>query len=142
MCIFSQRSKKALIGVHPELVRLMEEAIKNTPVDFTIVEGVRTPQRQAELYAQGRTKPGLKVTNADGIKKKSNHQPKKDGYGHAVDLYPYIGGRVHTEGVNCKLKVIADHIKEVAKKLNINITWGGDFKSLYDPPHFELKGYE
>lgn len=136
----SKRSLDNLQGVHPNLVKIMTEAIKTSPVDFTIVEGVRTAKRQQELYAQGRTKPGMKVTNADGVRNKSNHQVKADGFGHAVDLYPYYNGSVQVEGneVDKKLKLISSHIKGTAKKLNLEITWGGDWKKPYDPPHFQL----
>ena len=133
---FSKRSIDNLKGVHPDLVKLMTEAIKDSPVDFTITEGVRTAERQQMLFNQ---RP--KVTNVDGIIKKSNHQVKSDGYGHAVDLYPFYNGSVQVQDkeVIPKLKLIAVHIKAVAKCLGISITWGGDFKSLHDPPHFELK---
>lgn len=137
MPVFGSRSIKNLEGVHPSLVQVMTEAIKNSPIDFTITEGVRTVQRQQQLYAQGRTAPGVKVTNADGVKNKSNHQPKSDGFGHAVDLYPYINGAVQINAIN-ELKIIATHIKKVAYELGIAIKWGGDWKSPYDPPHFEL----
>lgn len=132
---FSKRSLDNLKGVAPDLVKLMTEAIKDSPVDFTITEGVRTTARQQELFKQ---RP--KVTNADGIKNKSNHQAKADGYGYAVDLYPYYNGSVQVQDkeVIPKLKEIAIHIKAVAKCLNIKIEWGGDWK-FYDPPHFELK---
>lgn len=137
---FSQRSKDALKGVHPDLVRLMEAAIIDSPVDFTITEGVRTTARQQALYAQGRTAPGTKVTNADGVKNKSNHQAKADGYGHAVDLYPFVDGklRINEPYVVYNLRLIANHIKAKAKQLGIKLTWGGDWKSPYDPPHFEI----
>lgn len=138
---FSQRSKDNLKGVHPKLVELMEDAIKDSPVDFTITEGVRTVKRQKQLYAQGRTAPGVIVTNVDGVRKKSNHQPKADGYGYAVDLYPYFDGKVQVSGpvVIQKLREIAAHIKARATCLGIQITWGGDWRSPFDPPHFELK---
>lgn len=141
MARFSKRSLDNLKGVHPDLVRLMEESIKDTPVDFTIVEGVRSSKRQQELYAQGRTKPGVIVTNVDGVNRKSNHQVKEDGYGYAVDVYPYVDGRVRISEsyVIPKLKQIATHIKTKAKKLGITVVWGGDWRSPYDPPHFELK---
>ncbi|HFK5582105.1 TPA: M15 family metallopeptidase [Elizabethkingia anophelis] len=135
-----ERSLKNLDGVHPNLVKVMKAAIVNSPVDFTITEGVRTLKRQQELFAQGRTKPGIKVTNADGIKNRSNHQAKADGFGHAVDLYPFFLGQVqvnHKDTIK-NLKLISDHIKKIAKELGINITWGGDWKFV-DPPHFELK---
>lgn len=122
------------------MVRIMTEAIKDSPEDFTIIEGVRSASRQADLYAQGRTAPGKKVTNLDGVNKKSNHQVKSDGYGHAVDLYPFYNGSVQVNDAQVipKLKIIAAHIKSVAKCLSIPITWGGDWRSPYDPPHFEL----
>lgn len=140
MATFGKRSKDALTGVHPDLSRVMEAAIADTPVDFTIVEGVRTVERQAGLYAQGRTKPGTIVTYADGVRKKSNHQPKADGYGHAVDVYPYYNGATQINGpeVVSKLKQIAQHVKATAARLGVVITWGGDWKKPYDPPHFQV----
>ena len=118
----------------------MKEAIKDSPVDFTITEGLRTVERQKHLYAQGRTTPGIKVTQKDGVKSKSNHQAKADGFGHAVDLYPYYNGEVQVtdKDVIPKLKLVAKHIKATATKLGLKITWGGDWKTPYDPPHFEL----
>lgn len=134
---FSQRSLNNLIGVHPDLTKLINEAIRNTPIDFTIVEGVRTVKRQQDLYAQGRTEPGQIVTNVDGITTLSNHQPKIDGYGHAVDLYPYFNKSVQVNAVN-ELKIIAGHILSVSCQLGIKIEWGGNWK-MRDYPHFELK---
>lgn len=137
MAKFSKRSLDNLRGVHPKLVHLMEMAIIATPVDFTIVDGMRTVERQQQLYAQGRTAPGPIVTNADGVRNKSNHQPKADGFGHAVDLYPYVDGRVQVNDVE-GLKRIADHIKAVSAKIGIPVEWGGDW-DMRDYPHFELK---
>ena len=57
---FSQRSIEALKGVHPDMVKLMTESIKESPFDFTITEGVRTIERQQQLYAQGRTAKGIR----------------------------------------------------------------------------------
>ncbi|HCZ8394869.1 TPA: M15 family metallopeptidase [Elizabethkingia anophelis] len=140
-----ERSLKNLEGVHPNLIKVMKAAIVNSPVDFTITEGLRSDQRQKDLYAQGRTKPGIRVTNKDGVKSISNHQDmadgKRDGLGKAVDLYPFFLGKVqvnHPDTIK-NLKLIATHIKSVAKELGIGIIWGGDWKSPYDPPHFELK---
>lgn len=142
---FGKRSLDNLKNVHPDLVKVMMAAIKNSPVDFTITEGLRSQTRQKELYAQGRTKKGIKVTYVDGVKKLSNHQDevdgKKDNLGSAVDLYPFFLGQVqvnHNDTIK-NLKLIAAHIKKVAAELKIGITWGGDWKNPYDPPHFELK---
>ena len=135
---FSKRSLNALRGVHPDLVLLMTSAICDSPVDFTVVEGVRTQGRQMSLYAQGRTTKGNIVTYADGIKRKSNHQVKADGYGHAVDIYPYVNGKLNFNDV-ASLKKIASHIKATAERIGVKVTWGGDWKRPYDPPHFEVK---
>lgn len=141
MAGLSKRSLDNLEGVHPSLVQLIKSAIVDTPVDFTVVEGVRTTKKQQEYYAQGRTKPGKIVTYSDGIIKKSNHQIKADGYGHAVDLYPYFDGKVQVDHKDTikKLKQISDHIKAKAKCMNINIVWGGNWKKPFDSPHFEIK---
>ncbi|WAX17151.1 L-alanyl-D-glutamate peptidase [Parabacteroides phage PF672P2] len=138
MANFSTRSLNNLKGIHPDLVKVMNEAIKDSPVDFTITNGVRTVSEQAALYAQGRTKPGKIVTHVDGVNKKSNHQIKSDGYGYAVDLYPFKNGSVQVNDAD-GLKVIAGHIKKVAKKMGVNVQWGGDWISFKDFPHFELK---
>ena len=136
MANLSKRSLDNLIGVEPSLVQLVKTAIVDTPFDFTVTEGVRTTKRQQELFAQ---RP--KVTNADSIKNKSNHQVKADGFGHAIDLYPYYNGAVQVQDKDVipRLKKIADHFKEKAKCMNIKITWGGDWKNPYDPPHFQIE---
>lgn len=133
----NERSKKNLQGIHPSLISLMEAAIAECPVDFTITCGVRTTAEQQQLYSQGRTASGPRVTNCDGVKTKSNHQIKQDGFGHAVDLYPIRDGKVQVNDV-AGLKIIADHIKKTALNQGIKISWGGDWK-MKDYPHFELK---
>lgn len=140
MANFSKRSLDNLVGVHPLLVEFHKEAIKDTPIDYTIVEGVRTDERQKQLYAQGRTVKGSIVTYADGVNKKSNHQPKSDGYGHATDCYPFVNGKLYvTEKETITyLKQLTDHFKKVAKRLNIPMKFGIDWKKPFDPPHIEL----
>lgn len=129
-----KRSKDSLGGIHPDLVKVVELAITLSEQDFTVIEGVRTTKRQQELYAQGRTTKGSIVTKADGVKNKSNHQAKSDGYGHAVDIVPYPVDW----NTKSKFVAIADAMKEAAKDLNVSIQWGGDWK-FTDLPHFELK---
>lgn len=139
---FGKRSLNNLKGIHPILVQLMMQAITHSPYDFTITDGLRTTEMQQKLYAKGRTTEGKVVTNADGVKNKSNHQAKDDGYGYAVDLYPYIDGSVRLNALP-ELKEIAQHIKKVAEEMDIKISWGGDWnlkgKMKKDYPHFELK---
>ena len=68
--VLSQRSLNRLEGVHPALQTLIKLGITNSPHDFMIVQGLRTAAYQNELYQQGRTKPGPKVTNCDGYESK------------------------------------------------------------------------
>ena len=51
--VLSQKSKDKLQGVDIRLVRLVEQAIKETTVDFTVLEGLRTPERQQQLVNDG-----------------------------------------------------------------------------------------
>lgn len=129
------RSRDNLKGVHPNLVKVVERAIGLSTQDFTVIEGVRTQARQQELYAQGRTKPGNRVTNVDGVKNKSNHQVKSDKYGHAVDIVPFPVDW----NSSIKFDNIAMAMKLAACELGIDIVWGGDWTRLVDKPHFELK---
>lgn len=101
---FSKRSLDNLKGVHPYLVAVLVLTLKNSKIDFTITGGGRTTGEQQKLFAQGRTKNGVVVTNADGIKNKSNHQVKSDGFYYAVDLYPYVNNSVDVQDKNNNLE--------------------------------------
>ena len=52
---FSEKSKKKLETVDIKLQNLMNVAIKESPYDFSITEGIRTMKRQIELVAQGQS---------------------------------------------------------------------------------------
>lgn len=135
---FSQRSLTNLVGVHPDLIRVVKRALEICPIDFKVIEGVRTPERQRELYAQGRTKPGDIVTWTLN----SNHFRKADGYGHAVDLLPEPYDWKKTEPFD----QLARSMFEAARQLDIKIRWGADWdrdgnwreRGESDSPHFEL----
>lgn len=136
---FGPASRKNMAGVHPDLVRVLERAIATSPVDFKVIEGVRTPERQRELYAQGRTKPGNVVTWT----LKSNHFKQADGYGHAVDLLPAPYDWKDLAPFNAMAKAVLT----AAKNLGVNVRWGADWdqdgnpreKGETDSPHFEIK---
>lgn len=134
----SARSRNRLAGVHPDLVRVVKRAIEITTCDFGVTCGVRTPAEQRALYARGRTTPGPKVTWT----LTSNHFVKADGFGHAVDLVPYVGGEPEWDN-DGRLGVwprIAEAMKSAARELGVSIVWGGDWKRTPDRPHFELAG--
>lgn len=131
-------SLKRLEGLHPDLDAVVRRAIELTEQDFTVLEGVRTPQRQRELYAQGRTRPGRVVTWT----LQSRHFPGPDGFGRAVDLCPYPVDW----NSPAKFDAIAKAMFEAAKELEVEIRWGADWdrdgnpreRGESDSPHFEL----
>ena len=115
-----ERSRQRLEGVHPDLVQVVERAIQITPVDFTVLEGLRTIQRQQELLASGAT-----------TTLKSRHLT-----GHAVDLGALVGGKVRWDWP--LYHKIAAAVKQAAKEVGVPIEWGGDWKTFKDGPHYQL----
>lgn len=109
---FSQRSKDNLVGVHPDLIKVLTLALEKSKSDFTVTEGLRSHETQRKYYDQGHSKT---LTG-------SRHLKGSDGYGHAVDVIfasktdPYNWDRIFE---------IADGIRLAAIELNIPIRWGG-----------------
>lgn len=136
------KSIERLRGVHPNLVRVVYRAIEISTVDFTVTEGVRTKEKQAELYAHGRTAPGPIVTWTMN----SKHVLQEDGFGHAVDVPPYPISWESTPENLARFDAVAAAMLEAAKQLNVKIRWGGNWdgddrpheKGESDGPHFEL----
>jgi len=114
------RSKLRLQGVHPDLVKVVNRAIKISEVDFTVLEGLRSRARQAELLKAGAT------TTLN-----SRHLT-----GHAVDLGAWVTGAVRWDWP--LYHKIASAMKQAAGELGIPLTWGGDWAKFPDGPHFEL----
>lgn len=111
------KSRERLQGVHPDLVAVVERAIEISEQDFSVAEGLRSIDRQHELYNTGRSKT-----------LKSRHLT-----GHAVDLFPYP--------VSWDWEYyypIANAMKAAAEQLGVDLEWGGDWKSFPDGPHFQL----
>lgn len=143
---FGAGSEAKLKGLHPDLVRVLRRAIATSTIDFTIIEGVRSKERQAALYAQGRTAPGPVVTWV----KTSNHMAKADGYGYAVDLYP-MPVSVVLKGKPKEYEPLFDELAKAmfaaAKYCDVTIRWGADWdmdnmpreRGETDNPHFELR---
>jgi peptidoglycan L-alanyl-D-glutamate endopeptidase CwlK len=90
--------------------------------------GFRSMEEQKRLYAQGRTTPGKRVTNA-----KPGDSPHN--YGLAMDYVPVMNGkRTYNVGVGWWIKF---GLAARAAKL----TWGGSWKKLIDRPHVELPNW-
>lgn len=108
----SQRSLSNLEGVHPYLVGVVKRAIELTKVDFGVIEGLRTPERQRELVMAGASQTMF----------------SKHIEGEAVDLMAYIGPRASWE-LNL-YDDIADAMKKAATELQVPIRWGGAWNVL------------
>ena len=91
-------------------------------IKLRVSQGLRTIAEQNALYAQGRSKPGRKVTNAKGGQSYHN-------YGLAIDLVQLIGS-----SVNWQFKY--ELLEPIATRFGIE--WGGNFKSILDRPHFQI----
>ena len=118
--ILSERSLSRLDGVHADLVRVVKRAAVTSSIDFTVLEGLRSLERQKTLVARGASKT-----------MKSRHLT-----GHAVDLAPFVDGQVvWAWPLYHKLAVI---VKAAAKDENVPIEWGGDWRSFKDGPHWQL----
>lgn len=121
--ILGERSEANLQGVDPLLVKCVRRAIATTSVDFSVFEGVRSRERQEKLYADGasRTLDSYHLT------------------GHAVDLVPYVGGRLQWQMPLCIQVAIA--MREAANHFNAGIVWGSvwdrDLRSL-NPTELDL----
>lgn len=113
--------------LHPYLDVLLGKMLKECAkagIYLIITEGIRTVERQDELYAQGRTKPGIVVTRSRGLSYSSQHQ-----WGVAFDI-----------AINDPNKLYDDVLLEKAATIgkSVGLSWGGDWKSIIDKPHFYL----
>ena len=116
----SQRSVDRLMGVHPDLVRVVLRAIQLTGVDFTVLEGVRSPERQQELVLAGA----------------SQTMHSRHLTGHAVDLGAYVGGEIRWDWP--LYHKLAAAMVGAARELDVPLEWGGDWAKFRDGPHFQL----
>lgn len=118
----NSRSETNLRGVHADLVKVVRRAAELSPVAFTVIEGLRTVERQRQLVAQGASK----TMNSRHIT------------GHAVDLAPHRpDGQIAFDWpLYYKL---APAMKQAAQELGVALDWGGDWRTFKDGPHFELR---
>ena len=122
---FGKRSREILKGVDTRLVNVLNELIKI--MDVTVIEGLRSAERQEELLAKGATKV-----------KYSKHME-----GKAVDIAPYPIDWKDRD----RFHYMGGMIRGIALKLNTPVRWGGDWDSdgevkdngFDDLVHIELK---
>ncbi len=118
---FGRRSKRCLVGVHPDLVRVANRAIEISPEDFGIHCGLRTIQEQEMLVKLG----------------KSRTMDSRHLTGHAIDVHPWIGGTIPWDDWPAWTR-LAGVIKQAAEIEGVPVEWGGDWARFIDGPHFQL----
>lgn len=133
-----ERSAKHLQSLHPDvrdaftqfLVEARELVAKHG-LDYKAICGTRSWEEQEALYAKGRTVPGRIVTNAPPGSSMHN-------FGLAIDCGVFKG-KVYMDDGTVADKKTADlmhkHVSTLCTKHKLR--WGGNFKKLYDAPHFE-----
>ena len=153
-----QRSLARLVGVHPDLVRVVMRAaaIAEKRDDFTVLEGVRTREQCFINFGKGRTTAQCKTAGvpanyaAPSVGKvtwlanplSSKHYPRPDGYSHAVDLAPFPIDWTDL----ARFDRMATVVLAAAKVEGVGIRWGADWnangkpreRGETDSPHFEL----
>lgn len=121
------RSEKVIATLLPEaqpIARALVQKASASGITIKVISGLRTYAEQNALYAQGRTAPGIKVTNARGGY--SNHN-----FGIAFDVGVFEGNKYL--GDSPKYKAVG------ALGVDLGLEWGGNWKSIVDQPHFQLR---
>ena len=116
----SARDNQRLAGVNPAIVRVLNRAAQDGAPQFAVIEGLRTIARQKELVARGASKT-----------MRSRHI-----HGFAVDIAPVIAGKISWDWP--AFYPLASAIKAAAAAEKVTLTWGGDWKTFKDGPHWEL----
>lgn len=133
---FSKKSLLKMQGLKAELVYLLSYSITTSPIDFSVIEGKRSTERQQQLFKDGKSQ-------LDGINERSNHQPSLDLESDelvatAFDIIPYpLLGDWDSITNKARFKKLSDHIKKCAEEVDTPIIWGGDWETLVDMPHYE-----
>lgn len=127
------RAKLLHPKVSEEVILTIGEIEAGWPVTdaIRIVQGLRTIEQQNALYAQGRTQPGMKVTNAKGGKSYHN-------YGIAIDFALIFDKDGNGSYETLSWDVKNPHWMEVVKAFELKgWFWGGKFSSIKDYPHLQ-----
>ncbi len=120
----SKRSKENVKGVDERLVLLVGYALAISKVDFVVVEGLRSTERQKQLYREKKSK-------CDGVTNISKHQE-----GKAIDIY-YVGWKNSDSPDDERWKKLIEIFKLAGKNLNLKLNFGYDWN--WDNPHIELR---
>ena len=121
-------------AIRQQLLEIYEEICSRLTgrAQCRFVEVLRSEARQAELYAQGRSKPGKIVTNAKPGESYHN-------YGLSVDICLIIDGKEASWDMinDFDHDSIADWMEVVRVFKEHGWEWAGDWKRFREAPHFQ-----
>lgn len=124
---FSKTSLARLNTCHEDIIKVCTELIKQ--YDFSVLCGHRSKEEQDKAFEQGNSK--VRFPNS-----KHNSTPAK-----AIDISPYPIKWDNLERFK-EMWIRFDTIAKVLKnegKISSIFVWGGDWTSLKDYPHIEIK---
>jgi len=128
-------ASRSVDDLHPILKPLCTQFLADCKADgiqVILTTTYRSPAEQDALYAQGRTAPGRKVTNAKAGQSKHNTRIGGKPAARAFDIaIKGPGGGLNWDAHHRHWK----RVGEIGKALGL--IWGGDWKTR-DAPHFEL----
>jgi peptidoglycan LD-endopeptidase CwlK len=149
--VLGRASLQRLIGVHPDMNKVVRLAIKRSRQDFAVLEGVRSDEQMYANYGKGRTAAELAAKGVPAVYARpwmakvtwlnnplgSEHRRRADGFGRAVDLIPYHGPGVspwpehHPPALRARYTQAFDEVAramlEAAAELGVPIRWGADW---------------
>jgi len=115
--------------LHPKVADLCHQFIdkcKYAGIDVLITSTYRDNESQNAIYAQGRTTPGKKVTNAKGGQSFHN-------YRIAFDFCPIVGGKAQWNDT-----ATFNRCGEIAESLGLE--WAGHWKTFKELAHCQYTG--
>lgn len=117
---FGAASKKSLAQAHPLLQQLFTEVIKD--FDCKVLDAQRGRAKQEEAFKRGNSRAHF------------GQSPHNWSPAIALDVVPYP---IDWNDL-ARFRKLGALVKKKAAALGIPISWGGDWKSLKDYPHYEL----
>ena len=133
----SKKSKERYDTLHPDLQLVLDYMLDI--VDFSIIEGVRTVEKQKQYVRQGVSKT-----------MNSKHLPNEDGLSEAVDIFPYPNGDwndmsrfTYYQGIAKGIAHMLHIMGDIDHTIRNGVDWDSDGEikdsGFLDGPHLELK---
>lgn len=122
-------NSKNINDLHPIIKKMAEDMVKKLSdqgINIIITSTYRDNESQNELYSHGRTKPGMKITNAKGGQSFHNYRV-------AFDVVPVVNNKAVWNDTK-----LWNKIGKVG--IECGLFWGKNWKSFSECPHFQYTG--